>query len=371
MPRLTRLRAREPASLRKREVCDAPKWTPAQPRNSSTGVHDAAHIHSGPVARVSKSIMSTLFSRDAPMDVWLDRVDMLPTGRYVKTLLRVLRYAGRYSALVLDGSARRDQVAAALLSLRRRRPAIVIADSTWKTGTNRLDMMANRLGIRAIDNPCTTFCVLSTFEVESFPRTWGPLKGRVRFVPWPYTLKESDLQRPATDGGRVFAGGNSLRDYDPLIEAAASIPTPIDIATNMLSAEQLSRCPGNVNAGPVAEAEFHRMMLSAAVVVVPLQPQSDRSSGQTTYVNAMVRGKAIVITDAPGVRDYIEDGRTGLIVSPGDSDEVAQAVRRLLDDPDERRLLGDQARQYALDHLSLSHYAHRLLELVDEVLAPD
>ena len=66
---------------------------------------------------------------------------------------------------------------------------------------------------------------------------------------------------------------------------------------------------------------------------MPLQARDDRSSGQTTYINAMARAKAIVVTDAPGVRDYIQDSETGLIVAPGDPDAMAQAVGRLLGDP--------------------------------------
>jgi glycosyltransferase involved in cell wall biosynthesis len=111
------------------------------------------------------------------------------------------------------------------------------------------------------------------------------------------------------------------------------------------------------------------MLRAAAVVVVPLEAREDRASGQTTYANAMARGKAIVITDTPGVRDYISDGETGLIVAPGDADAIAHAVTRLLVDPGERARIGGAARDYALSELTLTRYATRLLEVVDEVLA--
>jgi glycosyltransferase involved in cell wall biosynthesis len=187
-------------------------------------------------------------------------------------------------------------------------------------------------------------------------------------VPWTVTFSESELQRPAGDSGRVFAGGNSLRDYDPLIEAAGSLPAPVDIATSTLSAEQHRRLPANVVARVWPQREYDELLLNAAVVVVPLQSREDRSSGQTTYVNAMARGKALVITDSPGVRDYIEHGRTGLIVPPGDPDALAASIRRLLDDPAERRQMGQRAREYALSQLTLSHYARRLLAVADEAV---
>jgi hypothetical protein len=304
------------------------------------------------------------------MPVWQRRVDMLrPRATDAGTLGAVLARAARYDAVVLDGSARRDQVAAALLGARRRHPAIVIADSAWKRSTNRLDVTVNRVGIRMIDGPYTSFCVLSSFETDQFARTWGLRSSRVCFTSWPFTLTGAELTRSAADNGRVFAGGNSLRDYGPLVAAAAEIGAPIDIATAALSADDANPGAANLSVGPVSQAEYNRMMLSASVVVVPLQSRSDRSSGQTTYVNAMAAGKAVVVTDTAGVRDYIEDGLTGIIVAPGDRNGLARAVRRLLDDRNERDRIGQCARAHALDRLTLAQYARRLLEVVDETLS--
>jgi glycosyltransferase involved in cell wall biosynthesis len=313
-----------------------------------------------------RRILSTLFSGDPPMPVWQERVDTLrPRPRDAGTIAAVLRLAGRYDAVVLDGSARRDQVAAALLRLRPHQPAIVVADSTWKAGAG-LNTIVNRAGIRMIDGPRTTFCVLTRFETETFPRTWRLRSSRVRFTPWPATLKD-DL--PSTDDGRVFAGGNSLRDYKPLIAAAGRIDAPVDIATSALAGAGLGPIASNLTIAPRPQDEYDAMLRAAAVVVVPLEQREDRASGQTTYVNAMSRGKAIVITDTPGVRDYITDGETGLIVAPGDAKAMAGAVSRLLADPDERARLGRRAREHALGELTLTHYATRLLAVVDETLA--
>jgi hypothetical protein len=310
--------------------------------------------------------LSTLFGADPPMPVWQERVDMLrPRDKDAATIAAVVRRAGRYEAVVLDGSARRDQVAAALVRRLPRHPAIVIADSTWKAGGG-LDTAVNRVGIRLIDGRRTSFCVLTRFEAESFPRTWGLRSSRVCFTPWPATLKD-DLE--STDNGRVFAGGNSLRDYGPLIAAASEIEAPVDIATTVVAGDGGGATAANLTIGPRPQAEYDAMLRGAAVVVVPLLARQDRASGQTTYVNAMARGKAIVATDTPGVRDYIQDGETGLIVAPGDAAAISQAVRRLLDDPAERARIGRQAREHALAELTLTHYATRLLQVVDETLA--
>jgi hypothetical protein len=318
----------------------------------------------------ARRILSTLFSSDPPMDVWRERVDMLrPLASDSRTLLSVLARAPNYDAIVLDGSTRRDQIAAALLRARRSGQVLVVADSTWKTSSRSLEAAVERRGVRMIDSPATSFCVLSTFETWSFPATWGLRSSRVCFTPWPSTLAESAQKQPSGENGRIFAGGNSLRNYSLLIAAAGAIDAPIDIATSVLRSGDLRACPENVTAQPVPQPIYDAMMASASIVVVPLQARVDRSSGQTTYVNAMAQGKAIVVTDVPGVRDYIIEGETGLIVAPGDSVGLARAVQRLLDDPSERIRLGRAAREYAAKFLSLDGYATRLLEVVDEALA--
>ena len=224
-------------------------------------------IDSAGMPGARRRILSTLFSGDPPMPVWQERVDTLrPRARDPATIAAVLRLAGRYDAVVLDGSARRDQVAAALLRLRPGQPAIVVADSTWKAGGG-LDTVLNRAGIRMIDGPRTTFCVLTRFETESFPRTWRLRSSRVCFTPG---RPRSRTSCPSTDNGRVFAGGNSLRDYGPLI-AAAGPHRRVGGHRHERAWPALSwdRSLPTSPSGRGPRREYDAMLRAAAVVVVP------------------------------------------------------------------------------------------------------
>jgi glycosyltransferase involved in cell wall biosynthesis len=61
------------------------------------------------------------------------------------------------------------------------------------------------------------------------------------------------------------------------------------------------------------------------------------------FLEAMSRGLCVVASDAGGMHDVIENGRTGLLVPPGDTAAVVAAVRSLLDDPERARQMSAAA----------------------------
>jgi hypothetical protein len=277
----------------------------------------------------------------------------------------VLRAARRHDVMVLNGSLRAEQLAAAAVAARHRSRRLVLADCTWETGGRLFERLVTRAGIRAIDRAQVTYCVLSTAELESFPRSWGVDPGRMRFTPWCHTLSDEELSLPVNDGGYAFAGGDSMRDYRPLLEAAEGLPMPIRIAARRGLMESDTAVPANVTVESTSPERFIDLMAAARVVVVPLADSRDRSAGQGTYLNAMALGKPVIVPDVMGVRDYVEADRTGIIVSPGDGAAMRSALERVGRDPDAVREMGARAREAARDRFGPERYIESLLGAVD------
>ena len=63
------------------------------------------------------------------------------------------------------------------------------------------------------------------------------------------------------------------------------------------------------------------------------------------HAEAMARGKAVVASAVGGLANLIENGRTGVLVPPGDVDALRAAIESLLADPLRRRRLGAAARE--------------------------
>ena len=57
-------------------------------------------------------------------------------------------------------------------------------------------------------------------------------------------------------------------------------------------------------------------------------------------LEALASGLAVVAADAPGSRDIIRAGRDGILCPPEDRRAFAGVVRRLIENPAERRELG-------------------------------
>lgn len=65
--------------------------------------------------------------------------------------------------------------------------------------------------------------------------------------------------------------------------------------------------------------------------------------GRQTALDAMARGKPIVASDVPCLREMIDDGETGFLVTPGDVVPLARRTRMLLEDAALRDRLGRAA----------------------------
>ena len=66
-----------------------------------------------------------------------------------------------------------------------------------------------------------------------------------------------------------------------------------------------------------------------------------------------------------GTRSAVLDGVTGLLVPPGDPDRLAQAIERLLADPEVGAGMGRQGRARIEERYSAAAQTRRLIELFE------
>jgi glycosyltransferase involved in cell wall biosynthesis len=84
-------------------------------------------------------------------------------------------------------------------------------------------------------------------------------------------------------------------------------------------------------------------------------------------LEAMARAKPVVATPVGGTGEAVVDGTTGLLVPPRDPEALADAIDRLLRNPDLARRLGEAGRQRAEELFSADTMVARVLAVYDEV----
>ncbi len=106
---------------------------------------------------------------------------------------------------------------------------------------------------------------------------------------------------------------------------------------------------------------------SADVVVNP----SFSEAGGRSVIEAMACGVPVVATRVGGLPEYLEDGKTGILVEPGDASALAEAIICLLSDENLRRSMGEAGRKRAVKYFSWERTVEKLLLWYENVCEAD
>ena len=88
-------------------------------------------------------------------------------------------------------------------------------------------------------------------------------------------------------------------------------------------------------------------------------------------IEAMAMGRPIVATDIDGVREELEEGVTGLLVPPENSDALAKSIIHLLVDKDKSFQMGINARRVAEEKFGVDIMLKKVEKVYEELLPLD
>jgi glycosyltransferase involved in cell wall biosynthesis len=299
-------------------------------------------------------------------------------SRTVRALLRVMdrahvdltesvgavRAAQRHS-LILSFSERTALPVAALLRMTRSRvPHVAIAhklSSGWKTSLWRLWRLQTSFA--------QLICLCRSqadFAVEQLAvpaaRVHFLLGGVDHRFFHPLDVGTSDY---------VLAVGREQRDYGTLARALANTGLRVRIVSSGGWSRRDAAVPsgeGITVATGIAYPALRDLYARARLVVVPLH-EVDYAAGMTAVLEAMAMGKAVVVTRSTGIADYVAHGETVLTVPAGVPAELRDAILTLLEDAQQRRRLGTNARQAIEEQMNLDVYVERIAGIVRATLA--
>jgi glycosyltransferase involved in cell wall biosynthesis len=213
----------------------------------------------------------------------------------------------------------------------------------------------NKLGTKGSD----VVIVNGTDQIDLVERVYKIPARRLAYVPLSLHARADKLRKGASkeEPGTVlfFGRAHPHKGLEYLVQAQPHITKKVQNARILISAhgDDLGRCRQmiidhskfEILDGYVSGEEMAEIFSRAALVVLPYVTAS--TSG--VLVTAYSFSKPVVASRVGCLAEYVEDGITGLLVSPTDVSELADAIVRLLQDDDLRQSMGKNAEKWIRD----------------------
>jgi glycosyltransferase involved in cell wall biosynthesis len=187
-----------------------------------------------------------------------------------------------------------------------------------------------------------------------------------------------DMRRGRRAAALCVANWIPLKGIDYLLDALASLP-PNSITLHLAGATDIDapytgrlrellerddirdRC---IVHGPLSRAEVAALYAGADFFVLP----SFADQYGTVYGEAIAAGLPVVGWRAGNLPNHVNDGVEGLLVEPGDTRGLADALRAMADDPERRARLAHAAKSRAAGLPTWSQTAGEFFGGVREVV---
>jgi glycosyltransferase involved in cell wall biosynthesis len=174
--------------------------------------------------------------------------------------------------------------------------------------------------------------------------------------------------RPRPHGGPVrllFVGGDFERKGGlDLLAVAASLGETVELDIATSSASEIILPPG-------VTVRIHRDVKPNSAQMSDLYGRADifvlptrGDSGPLVIAEAMASGLPVVATTVGAIPDMVRHGYSGLLVPPSRPDQLAMALRQLIDDPQKRDKMGAAGRRMAESEHDAKFNCQRIFNLM-------
>lgn len=198
----------------------------------------------------------------------------------------------------------------------------------------------------------------------------GIQQPRVRYFPFGADVP---FYRPHAVGGEhILSVGVSGRDYDTLLESAATVDAPFVFVGNLTQAQR-SAATQNVKilSNTSYDLTFKQLLeqYDRAHFVVITHHGTAHPFGINAVVEAMAMAKAVILTDGPGID--IDPAGLGFGVKVAAHDPVAltAAIRKFLSEPERVREMGLRGRMLVESEYNTEKMGEHLNTAIRRVLA--
>lgn len=219
--------------------------------------------------------------------------------------------------------------------------------------------------------------VVVTPHMIDFFRWLNPRTTQITNFP---VLNEAAPPAAPERGVLAFAGGISRQwNHHTIIKALEKLPEcryrlcgPVEGAY-LRELESLPAWNQVEYLGRIPHAEVAGLLARSAVGMAVLGyirngDGKNGTMGNTKIFEEMRAGLPVVCTDFVLWKEFVERWKCGICVNPENVDEIAAAIRYLLDHPEEARQMGENGRRAVKEEFNWDVEEKKLLALYEEIL---
>jgi glycosyltransferase involved in cell wall biosynthesis len=110
--------------------------------------------------------------------------------------------------------------------------------------------------------------------------------------------------------------------------------------------------------------DMPEIMAGVDVVVLASGSEATPEASPLVIVEALAMGTPVVASNLGGVPEILHDGKTGYLVPPRDSEALAEAILRLLQNEEKARNMGRAGQAWVRGHLDVERFACKIQDIL-------
>lgn len=222
-------------------------------------------------------------------------------------------------------------------------------------------------------NKIDKIIVLAYTEKKLFKEIYNVNESSIEYIRFGINIdnycKSKSMTTPIeineNEEGYILSIGNDRhRDFNLII----SVSERLDNEKFIIATKQnIINYPHNMKIFSCNLKEIRHLYNKCLCVVVPLK-YNEYVSGCTTALETAAMKKPVIISRVPGIDDYVVDGVTGIIVPIGDESAIENAIKKLKNNPQLAKEMGENAYNYVKDKFDTRNWANRHIEISNDIL---
>lgn len=175
----------------------------------------------------------------------------------------------------------------------------------------------------------------------------------------------------------MMSQGLSKRDYPTLIRALWQLPhvkchiSAVSAWDKHKSGYEGLEIPDNVSMKSYDHPyQIRNALADCQFLVIPLKNEVGMwCAGSTSVLEAQAMGKPIIVTNLPGISEYVKDKETGFLVDGNDASMLAEKIDFLWQNSNKAKIMGKNGQAWIRENFSRKNWTNKMAEVIGELSA--